>query len=143
MMQQKTIRIIENFRIDLRFFERALEQINQSTCCLGINIPQCHTIMEIGIAGTLSVKALAENMNLDKSTISRQVEKLVKNGLVNRLTSIEDRRKVTISLTPKGQEIYQTMNASLNEQFQTIFQQIPPKELTTFLKVFNQIAHSL
>lgn len=134
---------IERFRVSLRLFERAIERINQSNCCLGINVPQCHTIMEIGLADALSVNELAEKMNLDKSTVSRQVEKLVQEDIINRITSPKDRRRVHISLTSKGKQMYKTMNQSMNEQFQTAFQKIPEKELETFLKVFNQITRSL
>ena len=134
---------IERFRASLRLFERAIERINQSNCCLGINVPQCHTIMEIGLADALSVNELAEKMNLDKSTVSRQVEKLVQEDIINRITSPKDRRRVHISLTSKGKQMYKTMNQSMNEQFQTAFQKIPEKELETFLKVFNQITRSL
>jgi len=134
---------IENFRTDLRFFERAIERINKSTCLLGINIPQCHTIMEIGIADALSVNTLAEKMNVDKSTVSRQVEKLVQSELVTRITTAEDRRKVNISLSEKGLEIYEQMNTVLNEQFSTVFKEVPAAELTIFLKVFKQLAHNL
>jgi len=145
MMQQtkSSTTLIEAFRTDLRFFERAIERINKSTCLLGINIPQCHTIMEIGMANTLSVNALAEKMNIDKSTVSRQVEKLVQSGLVTRVPTAEDRRKVNISLSKKGIEIYQQMNTVLNEQFSTAFKEVPAAELTVFLKVFKQLAHNL
>ena len=124
-------------------FERALERLNQSNCCLGINIPQCHTILEIGIAQALSVNELAEKMNLDKSTVSRQVERLVKEELVIRATAATDRRKVNISLTPKGNEMYNTMNESMNQAFETVFKNIPEKEFDTFLSVFSKISRSL
>ncbi len=134
---------IEQFRITLRLFERAIERMNQSNCCLGINIPQCHTIMEIGLAEALSVNELAEKMILDKSTVSRQVEKLVQEGIIDRIPSPKDRRRVHISLTSKGKQIYKTMNDSMNEQFQTAFQKISKKDLAIFLQVFHQITRSL
>ena len=142
-LNQQLITSIEKFRVSLRLFERAIERINQANCSLGINVPQCHTIMEIGLAEALSVNELAEKMNLDKSTVSRQVEKLVQEDIIDRITSPKDRRRVHISLTTKGKQIYKTMNQSMNEQFQTAFQQIPAKDLKTFLKVFHQITQSL
>ena len=143
MKQLNKVSAIEDFRIDLRLFERAIDRINKSTCSLGINVPQCHTIMEIGLAAPLSVNTLAEKMSVDKSTISRQIEKLVKNELVIRTASPEDRRKVNISLSLKGKEIYQTMNTSLNEQFKNAFQKINHKDLNIFFKVFSQLAKIL
>ena len=133
-MKQLNKTFIETFRVELRLFERAIERINQSHCTLGVNVPQCHTIMEIGLAKSLSVNELAEKMNLDKSTVSRQVEKLVQEEIVERITAIEDRRRVNISLSPKGASIYTTMNKAMNEQFQTAFRQIPTKDLEIFFR---------
>ena len=134
---------IESFRTVLRLFERAIERLNQSNCCLGVNVPQCHTIMEIGLAKSLSIKELAQKMNLDKSTVSRQVEKLVQEGIVERTAAAEDRRRVNISLTPKGKDIYTTMNQSMNDAFKTVFQSIPEEELAVFIVVFSKIARLL
>ncbi len=143
MKQLNNISTIESFRVDLRLFERAIDRINKSACSIGINVPQCHTIMEIGLADTLSVNSLSEKMDLDKSTVSRQVEKLVKSEVVVRITSSEDRRKVNISLSPKGKEIYQIINSAMNEQFEKAFQKVSPKELSIFFKVFSLLAKSL
>lgn len=143
MKQLNNISAIESFRVDLRLFERAIDRINKSACSIGINVPQCHTIMEIGLADTLSVNSLAEKMDLDKSTVSRQVEKLVKSEVVVRITSPEDRRKVNISLSPKGKEIYQIINSAMNEQFEKAFQKVSSKELSIFFKVFSLLAKSL
>ena len=134
---------IEAFRVELRLFERAIERLNQSNCCLGINTPQCHTIMEIGLAHPLSVNELADKMNLDKSTVSRQVEKLVQKGIVERVTAAADRRRVHISLTPKGKDIYTTMNQSMNESLIAAFQSIPEKEVAVFMSVFSKISRLL
>jgi len=142
-MKQLNQSFIESFRVELRLFERAIERINQSNCSLGINIPQCHTIMEIGLAKSLSMNELAEKMNLDKSTVSRQIEKLVQEDLVERITAAEDRRRVHLSLSSKGKTIYTTMNKAMNKQFETAFEKIPTKELTIFFKVFQQISRAL
>jgi DNA-binding MarR family transcriptional regulator len=144
-MQQNMIDLskIEKFRNDLRQFERAIEKLNKTSCLCNINVPQCHTIMDIGLTKDLTVKALAEKMNLDKSTVSRQVDKLVKSGLVNRIIPASDRRTVRISLSEKGQEIYQEMSATINEQFLQVFKSIPAADLAVFFKVFKQVAQDL
>lgn len=137
------ISAIERFRIDLRLFERAIDKLNKSNCCLGINVPQCHTIMEIGLNQSLTVKELASKMMLDKSTVSRQVDNLVKAGLISRKIPESDRRTVQITLSDKGAEIYGTMNEVINDQFKTVFSEIKEDELLVFHRVFHQISSRL
>lgn len=134
---------IESFRADLRFFTRAVDQMDKIACANDVNVPQCHTIMEIGLSGPISVNALADNMNLDKSTVSRQVENLVKSKLVQRITALTDRRKVEISLSHRGSRVYKRMNTSMNTYFESVFEEVPEEELAVFLRVFNKISHSL
>ncbi len=132
--------LIESFRIDLRRFERAIAQLNKSHCCLGINVPQCHTIMEIGLAESLTLKALAQKMDLDKSTVSRQIDNLVKADLVKREIPVSDRRKVQITLSAQGKEIYREMNAAINERFQAAFEGIAAEDMEVFRQVFEQLS---
>ena len=63
----------------------------EATCC-SITISQCHALVEIGRKENISVNQLAELLGLDKSTVSRAVDKLVVDGTVLREEHPEDRR---------------------------------------------------
>jgi DNA-binding MarR family transcriptional regulator len=52
--------------------------------------------------GPLSAKALAQALNLDASTVTRQITALEGGGFVERRTDPSDRRSSTITLTPEG-----------------------------------------
>lgn len=54
---------------------------------------------------TATVKLLTERMIDKMSNASRLVEKLKKKGLVQRENCLEDRRRVNISITPKGLDL--------------------------------------
>ncbi|MDD3225248.1 MAG: MarR family transcriptional regulator [Clostridium sp.] len=92
--------------------------------CCGVTIPQCHAIVEIGRANEISLNELAEILTLDKSTMSRTINKLVEDNLVIRKTHSEDRRYISIRLTEKGIGIFKTIEKSMNEYYQGIFMSI-------------------
>lgn len=50
----------------------------------------------------MGVKALAEAMRIDSSTVTRQVAPLVDSGLVKRTSHPEDGRAVVLALSPRG-----------------------------------------
>jgi DNA-binding MarR family transcriptional regulator len=68
---------IEQFRQILRDFGREINLQNSASCCRGISVAQCHTLLEIEKHREISVTDLARNLSLDKSTVSRTVDGLV------------------------------------------------------------------
>jgi DNA-binding MarR family transcriptional regulator len=53
--------------------------------------------------GPMGVKALAEGMGIDSSTVTRQVAPLVETGLVKRTSHPDDGRAVVLALSPRGE----------------------------------------
>jgi DNA-binding MarR family transcriptional regulator len=63
----------------------------------------------IGRFAPLSPSELADHTSVRRDRISRIVDLLVKQGLVARHLSNSDRRRVTLTLTPKGMKICQKL----------------------------------
>ncbi|NQV15272.1 MarR family transcriptional regulator [bacterium] len=72
---------------------------------------RCLRIIEAG--KTYSVQELATNMHLSPSRLTRIIDGLFAEKLVDRVQSIEDRRFAKISLTGKGQ----TLVGKLKEEY--------------------------
>jgi DNA-binding MarR family transcriptional regulator len=62
--------------------------------------------------GPMGVKALAEGMGIDSSTVTRQVAPLVESGLVKRTSHPEDGRAVVLALSPRGRARLEEVRAS-------------------------------
>jgi DNA-binding MarR family transcriptional regulator len=110
----------------IRQLERKLGtlQENETSCC-EVSMAQCHALVEIGRAKSISLNELADKLSLEDSTMSRTVNKLVANGLVKRDIDPQDRRYVTISLTESGNRNYQNIEADMNIYFKNIYSSIP------------------
>lgn len=113
-------------REQIRELERKLGilQENQNACC-SVTLAQCHALVEIGRAGEISLNELADKLNLDNSSMSRTVNKLVTGGLAARDIDPEDRRYVTISLTGEGRKQFGSIEESMNAYFLKIYSAIP------------------
>ena len=69
----------------IRLLERKLCVLEDGEmACCGISMAQCHALVEIGRMGSISLIDLATMLNLDNSTMSRTVNNLVNNGMVER-----------------------------------------------------------
>ena len=64
------------------YWERKLGVLEDGEmACCGISMAQCHALVEIGRAGSISLVELAKLLDLDNSTMSRTVNNLVNSKL--------------------------------------------------------------
>lgn len=124
-----------NFRELIRTLERKLGILedNEFACC-EITLAQCHALVEIGRAGTISLNELAKLINLEDSTMSRTVNNLVNKDLAERNLDSKDRRYVTISLTAKGHDLFENIEAQMDKYFKDIFTYIPDEKRAQVLE---------
>jgi DNA-binding MarR family transcriptional regulator len=94
-------------------------------CCYGISVSQCYTLDILDEQGTLPMQALAEQLQLAISTVTRIVDQLVDKGLAERQNAAWDRRVCQVSLTAAGTELLATIHAELRQREAAILQRIP------------------
>lgn len=131
------IDIVRKFRENIRHIERELYIQDDTQCCEGVTVAQCHTLLALPRGGSIKLNDLSEKLFLDKSTVSRTVDSLVRNGTVNRIIPEENRRVVRISLTEKGTSICQRINRDSDAYFASILESIPAGDLPVFLRSFD------
>lgn len=135
---------IESFRQNLRSFERLIEhQTKNSTDCNGVSLAQCHAILALDQLKSSSVNKLADDLGLDKSTVSRTIEGLVRIGLVNREIDMENRRASILTLTGQGKKTVQNINEENNLFFRNVFLNLPQEKLDSFIDGFNIFVQAL
>ncbi len=114
----------------------------EATCC-SITISQCHAIVEIGRSENLSVNQLAEVLGLDKSTVSRSIDKLVHDGLVLREEDPEDRRYATLRLSDAGRRLFDTIEERMTLYFHDVLHAIPPEKRSQVLESIQYLTAAL
>jgi DNA-binding MarR family transcriptional regulator len=126
---------IKTLRHDMRLLARKMELMtkNEASCC-GITLTQCHLLTEIGWARAASLNTLSERLGVDKSTMSRNIEILVTDGLVSRTTAPDNRRAVTIMLTDAGRQLFDQIEASMTQFYETLFQALPADKRSQVLE---------
>ena len=130
---------IQHFREILRIFDRELSLQNNASCCNGISVSQCHTLLEIEKNSQVSVSDLAKNLSLDKSTVSRTVDGLFNINLVDRVTPKENRRKALINLTDSGKQICTSINCTNDSYMRDVLNNFSTEEREEFLRLFKKL----
>src|SRR5208282_6293057 len=77
----------------------------------------------------LIMSEAAKRTGLSKPHITLQVDRLVEEGLLERRPESEDRRLISISLTPKGSDLVQRLRGSIKEKAVGLFSGLPEETL--------------
>jgi DNA-binding MarR family transcriptional regulator len=72
---------------------------------------------------------LSKQMGLAKSTMTRVVDNMVREGWIERAKICGDNRRVSVRLTRKGKGLAEKLEASSQGAVQDIFKYIPPGRL--------------
>lgn len=136
-------KIIQDFREILRIFDREMYLQNNASCCNGISLAQCHTLLEIEKNSDISVSALAQNLRLDKSTVSRTVDGLVNIHMLNRVIPKENRRKTLINLTGSGKQVCTTINYTNDLYVKKVLSDFTTQEREELLRLFSKLTSSM
>lgn len=72
---------------------------------IGLSGAQLFVLQKLGEETMMSVNDLADRTCTHQSSVSVVVQRLVEKGLVRRVPSEEDRRRVELSLTPTGRKL--------------------------------------
>jgi len=134
---------IQNFREILRIFDQELFLQNSASCCNGISLAQCHTLLEIEKNSEISVSDLAKNLSLDKSTVSRTVDGLVNISMVNRVIPKENRRLALINLTDSGKQVCSSINYSNDSYVREVLSDFTEEESEEFLRLFKKLSSNM
>ena len=103
--------MINSIRTASRVLVRKFGYMNRTIAGTKYSPSSVHAIIEIGSEGILSGKELSERLNLDKSSVSRLVQNLIKQGEVEVKKSNIDTRQNNLFLTQQGKITLNDINS--------------------------------
>lgn len=78
--------------------------------------------------GVTQISLLSEELNTSQPAMSKMVDILVKGGFLRRASSKEDRRKILIELTRKGESAYGAVREKICTAISERFEQLSARE---------------
>ena len=116
--------------------------IRQTASHLGLTASQAFHLISIPHGG-ISMSRLSRKLGLNTSTLTRNIQKLEKMGLVERLSSSYDKRVQNTLLTQGGIEIVTKMEELLTETNQLIIDQINLEDQEHISTVLEKLVWSM
>ena len=100
---------------------------------LGFTMTQCYCLIELLNHDDITMQELSSNMNLNTSTMTRIVDKLVRDHYIQRTRNTTDRRIVMVSLTETGTESAKAVQSNINSYYGDITKHLPKDKIDEVL----------
>jgi DNA-binding MarR family transcriptional regulator len=127
---------------ELERLSRALGQIGpDEVCCEGLTVRQCGILRMLMAAEGARISDLALSVWLSPSAMTRALERLEAEGLVQRVRgATDDGRAATVAVTTKGRRVRQRIDQLMLDRTQQIINAIPAnarRQVLDALRIFN------
>ena len=111
--------------------------------CQGLTLARALALKALKYQNGFYQKHLAEELGIENATLVRIIDALEAQGLVARDISTGDRRAKYITLTPKGCEIVDGIEAYAAELSNDIINEIKKQDIARAFCVLNQMAETI
>ncbi|SHH20959.1 MarR family winged helix-turn-helix transcriptional regulator [Thermosipho atlanticus] len=102
---------------------------------------QFDLMQKIYFTGPKTMSELSQNLGIAKSTTTGLVSRLEKDGFLERVKSLRDKRVIRVSLTKKGKKVIDEVIIERVEFIKSVLKILPEsfeKEITYLLMKFNE-----
>jgi DNA-binding MarR family transcriptional regulator len=106
----------------------------------GLTGPQLILMRAIQELGEVTIRELSKHTNMSQATATTILDRLERNGYVQRIRSVEDKRKVHAHLTETGKVLLAQAPAPLQESFVKRFQTLADWEQSLLLSSVQRLS---
>ena len=125
------------------FMQRSMRGIMGSMKQDGLSMPQIYTLMYLYHEGEVRISDIGVLMDVGKAAASQLVERLVQQGLVERVEDESDRRAKKIRLQPKSLQLIEKGLGVQRQQMGELMSQLSPEQMATVQKAFMYLIEAM
>jgi DNA-binding MarR family transcriptional regulator len=125
------------------FMQRSLRGIMGSMKQDSLSMPQIYTLMYLYHEGEVRISDIGTLMDVGKAAASQLVERLVQQGLVERVEDERDRRAKKIRLLPKSLRLIEKGLRVQRQQMGELMSQLSPGQMATVQKAFQYLIEAM
>jgi len=108
----------------------------------GISQPQFFLLIALYEEDDILITRLAKKVALDKSTLTGILDRLERDGFVNRVSKRQDRRSLYVCLTPRAHSLEKDLNHIYHETNRMFFSRLNKQERQVFDTVLQKLGET-
>lgn len=110
---------------------------------LGLTMTQVRVLYTLQMEDGLAAGELAERLNVRPSTVTRIVDRLVRNKLVARDVDESDRRLVRHRLTKKGADVFRELRSMGQERLTRVFERLDDEQVKRAVDALSDLIEAV
>lgn len=126
-----------------RIMGRYNASLREEMAELGLTTPQMRALAVLSVIDGILIRELAVYAVVEQSTLSRALEKLVREGMIRRETDAQDSRAVRIFLTDEGRAAYERLWPDMARSYARMFRGIDADEQRAFVGTLQKILRNV
>ena len=135
--------LVERSRQSFTRLSRFINQLmREQLFCGPVTVQQCYTL-EALMDGPKSMSALAAEVALHQSTLTRIVEKLEKQNLLTRRRKKNNQRTVEVQITEAGKQVQASLEAQSTQIISELLGLISPNRRAAVVESMEELANLL
>ncbi len=106
---------------------------------MGINFPQLRILFRVRSHSGIDLRSLADLMGISASAASQQVDKLVERDLLVRKDDPEDRRRLSLELTERGQQATGAISRASRSYLESALSSLSEEDLDGLNRILGHL----
>jgi DNA-binding MarR family transcriptional regulator len=123
-----------------RVMRKVYEHYESRLAPFNLTTPQYMVFNALWMGDGITIGELGQRVSLDGSTITGILDRMEKNGYVERRPNAEDRRSALVYLTKQGQDVGPKIIKFADELDESIRKRFSTKDMTVFERVLHDLA---
>ena len=112
-------------------------------CGVDITFAQFFTLQTLMAKARYTMSELAKAMGVTMGNMTGMIDRLIKDQLVKRIRSEEDRRVVVVELTKKGRKIAEEIQRKKQEHILAILRRITEENKRILIRMLEELAQAI
>lgn len=130
---------IERFEAAIFTVNRRLNNIIRDSIQEELTLDQFLTLRYIHKHGSCTASELSETFCVNRSATTAITTRLADKQYITRTPDERDRRMISLRLSEKGKQVYETAASRIHERLEGIIRQLPQTEIEQFLDTSERL----
>ncbi len=126
-----------------RFYTAHLDILSQHYLDSEYSLTEIRILYEISESKIITAQKITEILNLDKGYLSRILKRFLKENLIEKVTSTEDKRAFNIKLTNSGNELLSILNDKSENKIEGKIEKLNSSEKEILVDSMNTVRNLL
>ncbi len=135
----QTQEFIDKIRSFNRFYTNLIGLLDQHFLDTPYSLTESRVLYEISHMENCSAKKIRENIAIDEGYLSRIINKFIKEGLIRKSPSSQDKRLHIILLTEKGKKEFVKLNENSNKSISQLIEKLPEQDTLELVRTMERI----